>query len=346
MKCFLWVCSLFLCGCASTQLTYNVLDVASSTSQLSTEQVLHNLAQFLDNPAAVPAQVVFGQGSVSTTNTVNATFADPISKTVALTDTVAQAAATTITHQSVDTSSGKSLSLTGGNTAVQSWGIDTIGDPDQLRRLYDLYRFAVDGNSCPYAETALLLDYPLTYSPTNGGGDSSAPAVTIDAHSMIGANCVLCAENSASAPQKDQGYARVCEGNDGSDSINVVHREKAAYEFQDNNCRAAAASYRPGVRVTMNCVELKGISNQIAHGTPGGASLLKTKGGPVCLTINRKTPSSEGFEGSSWKTSRELAALEGLAGSPQAKFHPSPAPDDIYLGLYGHYALYVDQRQP
>ncbi len=187
VKRVVWVCCLLLCGCASTQLTYNVLDVASSTSRLAREQVLHNLAEFIDSRAATPAQVVFGQGSVSTENSLSTTFTDPISKTIAATT-----GAVGQLTQTVHTTTDKTIGITGGNTANQSWGIDTIGDPDVLRRVYDLYRFAVDGNDCPHTQIALLRDYPLAYQMTNGDANSKASSLAIDPNSMLGSNCVLC----------------------------------------------------------------------------------------------------------------------------------------------------------
>ncbi len=301
--------------------------------------MLHNLAAFIDDDAAIPAQVVFGQGSVSTTNTVSATLTDPFTNTIAATDTVlkgATGAITSVTNSSVGTTTDKSLGLTGGNTALQSWGVDTIGDPDQLRRLYDLYRFAVDGNNCPHSQLALLLDYPLAYSPTSGGGNNggAAPGVSIDPHGMIGTNCVLCAETSASAPPKGQPYARVCEGDDGSESVNAVRAAKnAANQVAPGTCAAF-----PLKASTLHRVELKSIS-KIASGTGSGASLLKNNANKVCLTINRRLlPKPNDGRWLLW---------EALPGAKKANSNPAPDHQrDFYLGLYGHYALYVDYNQP
>ncbi len=268
--------TLLLCGCASTQLTYNVLDVAASTSQLAREQVLHNLAKFIDSKAATPAQVVFGQGSVSTENSVSTTFTDPVSNTIQATTAIAKATATTTTNTVEGITTDKAVSLTGGNTANQSWGISTIGDPDVLRRLYDLYRFAVDGNDCPYAQLALLRDYPLAYNLTSSGANGNAPALTIDPNSMLGSNCVLCSVTSASAGPAS---LQVCDGTDGSETVNKIESGIGACEQND---RRVAAH-------TVHRLELKELGRQFAGSkSASAASSLVSKSGKTCLAINRR----------------------------------------------------------
>ncbi len=319
-----WVFSLLLCGCASTQLTYNVLDVASSTSELAREQVLHNLAAFIDSKTAIPAQVVFGQGSVSTENSVSSTLTDPFSNTVAAT---AQLGKLT---QAVTTTTDKSVGITGGNTATQSWGVDTIGDPDQLRRLYDLYRFAVDGNDCPYAQLALLRDYPLTYSPNAETATSAAPpALSIDANSMLGANCVLCSASSASASPNS---LQVCDGSDGAQAFSAI-------EAAPGTCEGGAVKIGPRSRA-VHRLELKGLSKQLASSKSGNAAAsLVNKNGKVCLTINRRLLPRDSL--GRW------LRWEALPGASRPTSIPAPDHQrDVYLGLFGHYALYVDGNQP
>ncbi len=330
MKHVVWVCGLLLCGCASTQLTYNVLDVASTTSQLAREQVLHNLAQFIDSKTATPAQVVFGQGTVSTENSVSTTLADPLTKTIAATASFTKSAAGAVTggsNQTVGTTADKSLSITGGNTANQSWGIDTIGDPDVLRRLYDLYRFAVDGNDCPFAQLALLRDYPLAYNLSTSGADGTAPALTIDPNSMLGSNCVLCSVTSASASPTS---LRVCDGTDGSETVSKIESGIGACEQND---RRVAAH-------TVHRLELKGLFKRSAGSKSAtAASSLISKSGKVCLAINRRLLPRPG--------QGRWLLWEPLPGASRPV--SIPAPDhakDVYLGLYGHYALYIDGNQP
>src|SRR6266403_5084406 len=57
-----------LAGCASAQLNYNTVDLASTIDSLLTEQVLSNLAKFIDSPHAIPSQVGIAAGTVKTNN--------------------------------------------------------------------------------------------------------------------------------------------------------------------------------------------------------------------------------------------------------------------------------------
>src|SRR5215471_18271139 len=65
-------------GCASTQLNYNTLDLASSSENLITSQVLDNLARVRSFAYAIPAQVSIPSGSATTTNSVTPTLGGPI----------------------------------------------------------------------------------------------------------------------------------------------------------------------------------------------------------------------------------------------------------------------------
>ena len=321
MKRILAGCCLLLCGCASTQLTLNVLDVASSTSRLAREQVLYNLAQFIDSDAAIPAQVLFGQGSVSTSNSLSAALTDPISKSVQTTEQVAKSVSTV--SSIVGTNAAKSLSLTGGNTGNQSWGIDTVGDPDILRRLYDLYRFAVLGNDSLDAQMALLNDYPIHYTVTSTAAVGPA-SLTVDPNSIIGSNCVLCGQYSASASPSPP-YPKVCS------SGNALAANARALTRSSSN---ALTSYR---------VELRDFAKPppgAPSSTSRAATTAATGAGGVCLTINRRLlPRQTG-------QSRWLL-WDGLPGVGRGSSNPPPNPDrDIFLGRYGAYALYVDGSQP
>ena len=59
---------LFLFGCASTQLDFNTLDLASTIDDLVNGQVVYNLGKFAADPHSNPTQVAISSGSVSTTN--------------------------------------------------------------------------------------------------------------------------------------------------------------------------------------------------------------------------------------------------------------------------------------
>jgi hypothetical protein len=81
--------------------------------------------------------------------------------------------------------------LSASNSSTQNWAFEPITDQDQLRRLYDLYRFAVSGNNSTAAQDQLAADYPLPYKTTAaqpGGQSATAP----DPNGLVGPNCVLC----------------------------------------------------------------------------------------------------------------------------------------------------------
>jgi hypothetical protein len=119
---------------------------------------------------------------------VQPSFTDPVTDTVNVGRSVVKGAmgllSKTRDRSSMDPSSTFAINLS--NTAQQSWNYSPISDPDQLRRLNDLYRFAVLGNDNPKAQAMLALDYPLTYYLDQTG------KTTLDRASINGSNCVIC----------------------------------------------------------------------------------------------------------------------------------------------------------
>jgi hypothetical protein len=132
-------------GCASTQLNYNTLDLASSTDNLVTQQVLYNFANFLDNPAAIPAQVTVSSGSATTSASITPSLTSPLSTGVTAANVIASAKSTTIT----DAVASKTFSLNAADTWNQSWSYAPVTDPERMKRLQALYRYAVDWSDWP-----------------------------------------------------------------------------------------------------------------------------------------------------------------------------------------------------
>jgi hypothetical protein len=175
--------------CASTQLNYNTLDLASTADHLLTGQVLHNLALFIDSDAAIPSQIVINGGTATTANTITPSFSTPLSKAVTLGTSIAAAGTGAITSTSLTNSgvtAAKTLSVGASNVATQNWAYDPVSDADQLRRLHALYRFAVEGNDKVSAQATLIRDYPLVYRQDKNGN------LIIDDHALKGPNCVVC----------------------------------------------------------------------------------------------------------------------------------------------------------
>ena len=103
-----------LSGCASAELNYNTLDLASTTDDLMTQQVFHNLSNFIDSDLAYPTQLVINSGTATTSNTLSATYTDPLSAAFQTTSTVAAASlqATNTLQKAVSTGSSGTTTTT------------------------------------------------------------------------------------------------------------------------------------------------------------------------------------------------------------------------------------------
>ena len=167
---------IFLCGCASLQLNYNTLDLASSLDDLVTKQILHNISATLDNPYAVPSQVAVAAGTVQTSNSVTPTLTSPLSNTRTATNTVAA----TITSAIATTVTGKSLSVSANDVWQQAWTLDPVStDSDRARRLRALYRYVTNyygssGNPKHTPAAQFMCDYPIQSAAAPA--QSSSPA--------------------------------------------------------------------------------------------------------------------------------------------------------------------------
>ena len=162
MKQLLWCCvaAIQVAGCASTQLNYNTLDLASTVDSLVTKQVLDNLSKTIDNPMAIPAQVDLAAGSATTSNSITPNISDPYTRALTATNTFTSAAASTVTNTTTSTvthaSSPQSAGLNVSDTWQQNWTISPVTGSDDLRRLRAIYRYQFSGD-----EGALKAEYPL-----------------------------------------------------------------------------------------------------------------------------------------------------------------------------------------
>jgi hypothetical protein len=165
-----------LSGCASAQLGYNTLDLASSTNDLVTKQVLYNFAAFLDNPAAIPAQVTVSSGNTTTSNSLSPTLSLPLSTGVTTTRSLAGSQTVTL----ADVVGAKSLSVAAVDSWNQSWSFSPVTDPERMKRLQALYRYAVDWSeygsqgdayfvaSFPPIQRSIGISAPTCIRATNG----------------------------------------------------------------------------------------------------------------------------------------------------------------------------------
>lgn len=155
-------CAMGLFGCASTELNYNTLDIASASDTLLTRQTLFNLANFLDSEVALPAQIVISTGTETTADTANLSATSPLTNAVTRTaqavNTISSSPSLAVTNLTTGVTAGAGIS--GGAQAVrtQNYSFQLITDPNEMWRLKALYRFIVDGNEKKFVES-----YPLLY---------------------------------------------------------------------------------------------------------------------------------------------------------------------------------------
>lgn len=135
---------LVISGCASTQLNYNAVEISATIDSIYTRETLNNLAKFIDDPAAIPSQVMMVGGTVQTVNTVNPSVTFPLTAQLAKTAT---SSASGLTLVSANTTAGAGAGVSGTNTAQQNYTISPLNDANTLRNQQALYRHAVFGTS-------------------------------------------------------------------------------------------------------------------------------------------------------------------------------------------------------
>jgi hypothetical protein len=150
-----------LAGCASTQLNYNTLELASTVGDIQTKQVLFNLSLLLDNPGAIPTHVDISSGTATTTSSVSPTFGMPMNSAVSVVDTVAKVASaapsTTSTSQITSSLASNTATVQLQDQWVQNWAYDPVVAGDELRRLRSLYKYALG----LIDDQRLIDEYPL-----------------------------------------------------------------------------------------------------------------------------------------------------------------------------------------
>ncbi|MGD0420946.1 MAG: hypothetical protein ABSA68_15410 [Xanthobacteraceae bacterium] len=163
--------SIAIAGCASTQLNYNTLDLASSSQDLLTSQVLFNLGKFRSSPYAIPSQVSIPSGSATTTNSITPTIGGPVG--VQSTGTLANSAVAPAFFATTRTNVAPNGTFTAsfGDQWSQNWTLTPLEDPDQLRRLRALYQFGAGWSDRKVFGCA----YPLVQKAQSSGSMSSTP---------------------------------------------------------------------------------------------------------------------------------------------------------------------------
>jgi hypothetical protein len=166
---------LVVAGCASTQLNYNTLDIASTYDQLITKQITVNIKKSLESKYGLPAFVKVTAGTATTTNSVTP------SGTAALSTGITSAAQTTaagLFNGSTRTTSraGPGLSVSASDQWSQTYTLTPVIDTDQLRRLRALYQYVT--RQLPYGDQEFECGYPLIETGASAGAESGGGAAT------------------------------------------------------------------------------------------------------------------------------------------------------------------------
>jgi hypothetical protein len=197
----LFAISSILATCASTQLNYNSLDLAASVDSLITRQLLFNLARTLDDQYSIPSQIKLAAGSANTTNSVTPNISYPLSNSVVATNQLVSAATRTITQSTATTNPSRSLTVAATDQWQQGWTLDPVTNPDDLRRLRSLYRYATGRID----QSDFICEYPIqltkqtTHPVTLSCPSQATPKlVTPDPNFVRRPSCVLCSDGDPS----------------------------------------------------------------------------------------------------------------------------------------------------
>ncbi len=165
----------FLASCASTQLNYNTLDLASTVGDIQTKQVLFNLALLNGNKAAIPTHVDLTTGTASTTNSITPTISTPFNTGITAVNTLAKTASgspsTVTTTQTTAADAATSANIQLQDSWTQNWAYDPVIAGDELRRLRALYLYGLG----LFSDKELLREYPLiekAQTISYAGGDA------------------------------------------------------------------------------------------------------------------------------------------------------------------------------
>jgi hypothetical protein len=169
--------ALLMSGCASTQLNYNTLDVASTIESVYTRQALDNLSKIIDDPYAMPSQVDLLQGTVQTSYSVSPTLSVPFSDAITHTNTLMGGAFTrTYTTAAGSASTGVGASVGPWTT---NWNVVPLTDANTLRNLRALYRYVI------YPGMSLQAEYTVARLEQDG-------KFVKDPYALLPPQCVLC----------------------------------------------------------------------------------------------------------------------------------------------------------
>ncbi|MGE8131554.1 hypothetical protein ACQKQD_31795 [Methylobacterium sp. NPDC080182] len=130
-----------LAGCASAQLNGNTIELSSTVDDIYTKQALNNISKFVDDPNAIPSQMLLTAGvfqtGTSITPSINFPFTDTVTRTLT--------SAATLSSANARASAGAGAILSGTNSQQQNYTVAPVSDAIFLRNQQALYQHAVYG---------------------------------------------------------------------------------------------------------------------------------------------------------------------------------------------------------
>ncbi|HLK80077.1 MAG TPA: hypothetical protein VKT99_01095 [Xanthobacteraceae bacterium] len=194
-------------SCASSQINYNTLEIASTYDQLITKQVAYNLMKVYDDPYGLPALVKVTAQTTTAQNSITPSLSYPV--TAQLTQLAQLTQATTIQNVSSVTKqrAGSGLSIAATDQWNSTYTLTPVTDADQLRRLRTLYQYVTRTGALsenienPDQEFEAL--YPLIETGTSNGGTQSANETSL----LVTANGISFKQGSPQSKEKTK-YVR------------------------------------------------------------------------------------------------------------------------------------------
>ena len=170
-RAFSWLSVIAVAGCASTEVNFNALDVASTYDTLLAKQVVFNVLKMYYDQYGIPAYVRIGTQTSQTTDAINPIFSFPFSP-----QTTLKLLANGVVSGKALQTAGRGISLQAQVNRQQNYTLSPTIDPDQLRRLRSIYQY-VTGYMSQYDFES---DYPIIQAAGSAmaKGASSATEVS------------------------------------------------------------------------------------------------------------------------------------------------------------------------
>jgi hypothetical protein len=179
--------SFLMASCASTQINYNTLEIASTYDQLIIKQVTYNIMKSFEDPYGLPAFVKVTAQTTTAQNSITPTVTSPLSAQITQLAQLTQAA-TAQTVSSVTTQrAGAGLSIAATDQWNSTYTLTPVTDSDQLRRLRSLYQYVTGALSPPpdnsdpeyNADHEFEALYPLIETGTSSASTPSPNETTV-----------------------------------------------------------------------------------------------------------------------------------------------------------------------